>query len=222
MLKNILIVGGTSGLGLELARIYSSLGHVIYIAGRKNPNLENIKYIQFSITNDLEKTISEVDNLYSNLEKINTLIYTAGFFQSGHIDELSDNQLSEMINLNLFAPALLIKRLKNNPGKPLKVMLITSSSQYTPREFEPMYSSTKAALGMLGASISLDSKIGKVLVVAPSGINTPFWDKSKDMSGYLDPKWVAEQVIELSGGQFKYRYAKILRNPQKVEIVETR
>ena len=75
---------------------------------------------------------------------------------------------------------------------------------------------------MLGASLSYDNGIGKVLVVAPSGIQTPFWKKGEDISEYLDPKWVAEQVVELSSGPFKYRYAKILRNPNKVEIVEDR
>jgi NAD(P)-dependent dehydrogenase (short-subunit alcohol dehydrogenase family) len=222
MLKNILIVGGTSGLGLELAKIYSSLGHTVFIAGRKNPNVPDVQYFNFSITSNLDETIHQIDNLLSQIEKINTVIYTAGFYQSGHIDELNDNQIAEMANVGLLVPALIVQRLKNNPAKPLKVMLITSSSQYTPREMEPMYTATKAGLGMLGASLSYDNGIGKVLVVAPSGIQTPFWKKGEDTSEYLDPKWVAEQVVELSSGPFKYRYAKILRNPSKVEIIETR
>lgn len=222
MLKNILIVGGTSGLGLELAKIYSSLGHTVFIVGRKNPNIANVKFINFSITDNLNETIYQIDNLLSQIEKINTVIYTTGFYQEGRIDTLSDSQISEMVNVGLLAPALIIQRLKNNPGKPLKVILITSSSQYTPRELEPIYASVKAGLGMLGASLSLDLGIGKVLVVAPSGIKTPFWDKNKDITEFLDPKWVAEQIVELSSGSFKYRYAKILRNPTKVEIIETR
>lgn len=222
MLKNILIVGGTSGLGLELAQIYSSLGHTVFIAGRKNPGLAGLNYLEFSISDKIEETIEEIDSLLSKVDKINTLIYTAGFYQSGHLDELSDEQIIEMTNIGLLAPALMIKRLKNNPGKPLKVMLITSSSQYTPRELEPMYTATKAGLGMLGASLSLDNEIGKVLVVAPSGIKTPFWSKDKDTSDYLEPRWVAEQIVELSSGPFKYRYAKITRNPARAEIIETR
>lgn len=222
MLKNILIVGGTSGLGLELAKIYSQLGHIVFVAGRKNPDVTRVKYINFSITNNLDETIKQIDNLLLQIEKINTVIYATGFYQEGHIDELDDNQIIEMVNVGLLTPALIIQRLKNNPGKPLKVMLITSSSQYTPRELEPIYTSVKAGLGMLGASLSFDQGIGKVLVVAPSGIKTPFWDKNKDTTGFLDPKWVAEQIVELSGSSFKYRYAKILRNPARVEIVETR
>ena len=128
-----------------------------------------------------------------------------------------------MANLSLLAPALLICRLKKlATEKSLKIILITSSSQYTPRELEPIYSATKAGLGMLGNSLGLDSEIGKVLVVAPSGMNTSFWKDGRDVSDYLNPQWVAKQVTELASGSFKYKYAKIIRNPSKVEIVEVR
>lgn len=222
MLKNILIVGGTSGLGLELAKLYGALGHTIFITGRKDPKILNMRFLHFSVSHDTNDVISQIDNLIPKLDKINTIIYVAGFYQKGQIDKLNDEQILGMVNIGLTVPALLIKRLKNNPGKPLKIMIITSSSQYTPRELEPIYTATKAGLGMLGASLSLDPEIGKVLIVAPSGMKTPFWDKGCDTSEYLDPKWVAERIIELSSGPFKYRFAKIIRNPQRVEIVETR
>jgi len=127
-----------------------------------------------------------------------------------------------MIHIGLTAPALLIQRFKNSSDNPLEIIIITSSSQYTPRELEPMYTATKAGLGMLGASLSLDSEIGRVLVVAPSGMKTPFWGKGHNTKGYLEPEWVAGQIAEVSCGEFKYRFVKILRDPKRVETVETR
>ena len=75
---------------------------------------------------------------------------------------------------------------------------------------------------MLGNSLGLDSNLGKVLVAAPSGMKTPFWSGEKDISNYLEPKWVAEQITHLSSGEFKYKYASITRNPAKVEVLEER
>ena len=222
MLKNILIIGGTSGLGLELAKIYGALGHTVFITGRKNPNIHNLNFFKLSIDQNHQNLITQIDELIQNIDKINTLIYVAGYYQEGKIDQLNDKEILEMINIGLTAPAILIQRLKNNPGKPLKIMLVTSSSQYTPRELEPIYTAVKSGLGMLGASLSLDQTIGKVLVVAPSGMKTSFWSNNHNASGYLNPTWVAEQIVELSSGPFKYRYAKISRNPERVEIVETK
>ena len=223
MLKNILIVGGTSGVGLELAKMYHKLGHTVIIAGRKNPDVESITYVNFVISANTHQTIENLDIMLDTLPNIHTLIYAAGFYQEGHIDNLKDTDILQMINVGLLVPTLLVQRLKNNEGKPLAVMLITSSSQYTPREFEPVYTATKAGLGMLGDSVSLDPDIGKVLVAAPSGMKTPFWEShNKDTSEFLDPSWVAEQIIDVSNGPFKYRYAHILKNPSRVEIIQTR
>jgi NAD(P)-dependent dehydrogenase (short-subunit alcohol dehydrogenase family) len=222
MIKDILVVGGTSGLGLELAEKYTGLGHRVIITGRQDPQKPNLKFLPFDIGMCSEDISTAIDALLSEIPRVNTLIYAAGYYQEGAIDTLSDDNVLQMVNVGLVAPALLIRRLKNNPGKPLKIILITSSSQYTPREKEPMYTAAKAALGMLGNSLGLDLSLGKVLVVAPSGMQTPFWKKGEDISGYLDPKWVAGQIIELSSGPFKYRYAKILRGPARVEIIETR
>lgn len=223
MLKNFLIVGGSSGLGLELAKIYNELGHAVFITDRKDPKIGNIKFFRLDITDNAEDVIRQIDEVVSKLEKVNTLIWAAGFYQEGYIDKLKDKEILKMINIGLAAPALLVKRLKNNHGKPLKVMLITSSSQYTPREFEPVYTAVKAGLGMFGESLALDQELGKVFVAAPSGMKTCFWrGADKDVSEYLDPKWVAEKIVELSGGPFKYRFVKILRSPQRVEIAETR
>lgn len=74
---------------------------------------------------------------------------------------------------------------------------------------------------MLGASLVRDPGIGKVLVAAPSGIRKGFWkNTTEDTSTMLDPGWTAGQIVALSGGPFKFKYAKILRDPARVEVVD--
>lgn len=221
MKKNILIVGGTSGVGLELAKHYVSDGHSVCITGRKDPGLEGCRFSYFSMQDDSAQLIEGIERVVSGFEDINTLIYSAGFVQRGHIDTIDDAALQTMMNVGLLAPMLFVKRLKNKLSTPLKVMLITSSSQYTAREFEPSYCAVKSGLGMFGASLVRDMGIGKVLVVAPSGIDTAFWNETdEDTSSMLDAQWVSDKIVELSSGSFKYKYAKILRNPARVEVQE--
>ncbi|MDA5555504.1 SDR family NAD(P)-dependent oxidoreductase [Shimia sp. MMG029] len=221
MKKNILIVGGSSGVGQKLARHYVTDGHTVCITGRKNPNLEGARFQPLAITENTSDLIREIDQLAEDFPIVNTLIYAAGYLQRGHIDDLGDGDLQTMVNVGLLAPMMLVQRLKRSTSNPLKIMLITSSSQYTPREFEPAYCATKSGLGMLGAALVRDGEIGKVLVVAPSRINTPFWvGTDENTETMLDPEWVADQIIALSSGAFKYKYAKLFRNPARSEIVE--
>jgi NAD(P)-dependent dehydrogenase (short-subunit alcohol dehydrogenase family) len=222
MRKTILIVGGSSGIGLELARHYIANGHRVCITGRRDPNLPGALFFQLLIGASADVLIPAINELVAAFPGVQTLVYAAGFLQRGSIETLSDDALLTMTNVGLVAPMMLASRLKLLAPTPLKLMLITSSSQYTPRAQEPAYAATKAGLGMLGASLVRDAGIGKVLVAAPSGIHTPFWrGTDEDTTSMLDPVWVANQIVELSGGAFKYRYAKILRNPARVDVVET-
>jgi len=219
--KNIMIVGGSSGLGLDLARHYVREGHTVCITGRHDPGLAGSTYVGLDIDSDSTHLAVGIDHVLAAFPVVNTLIYSAGFCQRSHIDDLSDQDIGRMLNVGLLAPMLLVQRLKNNVTTPLKVMLVTSSSQYTAREMESVYCATKAGLGMFGASLVRDRKIGKVLVVAPSGMKSPFWRGSNvDMSEMLDTEWVANQIVEQSSGNFKYKYTKILRNPERVVVEE--
>lgn len=195
------------------------------VTGRQEPDIAKyprIEYQQLAITDDAAELTLGIDRVLGRFVGVNTLVYSAGFLQRGHIHTLPDAALQTMTNVGLLAPMMLVQRLKQNLDTPLKIMLITSSSQYTPRELEPAYCAVKSGLGMLGASLVRDHDIGKVLVVAPSGINSKFWEgTSEDTSTMLDVEWVARQVVELSSGVFKYKYAKLLRNPARVDIVET-
>lgn len=222
MAKTILIIGGTSGVGLELARHYRDEGHRVCITGRRDPGLDGVFIHQLAIGPSPDDLARDIDGVVAAFPGVQTLIYAAGFLQRGTIDTLDDKALSTMTNIGLLAPCMLAARLKPLAPTPLKLMLITSSSQYTPRPLEPAYAATKAGLGMLGASLVRDPGIGKVLVAAPSGISTPFWaGTDEDTSTMLDPVWVARQVVDLSSGAFKYRYARLLRNPARTEIIET-
>ncbi|MEY8879786.1 SDR family NAD(P)-dependent oxidoreductase [Donghicola sp. XS_ASV15] len=221
MKKNILIVGGSSGVGKKLAEHYINEGHTVCITGRNNPGLASARFHAFGVLDQASKLGCDIDRLVEEFPAVNTLVYAAGYLQRGHIDDLDDSALQTMVNIGLLAPMMLVQRLKGKANTPLKTMLITSSSQYTPRALEPAYCAVKSGLGMFGASLVRDRGVGKVLVVAPSDINTPFWaGTDEDTSTMLDPGWVADQIVDLSSGVFKYKYAKLLRHPSRVEVIE--
>lgn len=237
-MKNILIVGGTSGLGLELAKLFlnkEGAEYSVFVTGTKegityNPpdELDGMTPWSLNLTFNVNEVQKSVDSLLGCLPDINLLVYAAGFYQEGTIGGLDSYDILKMMNSGLVAPALflnnLLVRQKNLEG----FIAITSTSQYTPRLFEPVYTAVKAGLGMLANSISLDPKVGKVLVAAPVGMNTNFWkDTDRDTCLMLDPKWVAQEIIRLYEddvrvGGYKYKFAKILRDPPRSEMVDIR
>lgn len=216
-----LIIGGSSGLGLALAEMLSPDYHV-FVTGRRDPKNKAVSFTELEL--DSDSLGDDLDTLLLDLPEIDLLVYAAGIYQEGTISDLSDHDLEKMNRIGLMAPAMLLQRILNQQDELPGFIAITSTSQWTPRLLEPMYTAVKAGLGMLANSVSKDEHVGKVLVAGPAGMNTRFWEENpRDPNvPMLDPVWVAEQILDEWNGEFEYKFIRILREPKRVEIVETR
>ena len=230
---NALIVGGSSGLGLELARLLTKT-HNVTITGRHDPNESSLKFRNFDVGvgRDADLDVAMVSlsvnlrYILDEVEPIDLLIYAAGFYQEANISQLEDHQILNIVNLGLIVPAMLLGRIIRRQSDLSNFIAITSTSQWTPRPFEPVYTAVKAGLAMLANSVSSSpyEDVGKVMVAAPAGMKTAFWRNQggHDISTMLDPKWVAEQILHYFLGSFKYKFIKILRNEPRVEVADFR
>lgn len=216
-----LIIGGTSGLGFELAKDISGTGEDVIVTGRRDIEEQGVAREAFELSGpNLPERISE---LVSRLPHIDTLIYAAGYFQEGRVTDLSNEQIEEMIDVGGRALIYFARDLLKKQDGLKELITITSTSGWTPRQLEPIYNFVKAGAGHFSNGLAEDGRIGKVLVVGPAGMATNFWEKSpRDMSVMLDPAWVSEEIMKLRRDDYRYRFAKIMREPARVEITETR
>jgi len=213
---NALVVGGTSGLGLELA-LRLKEDFQVTVVGRNSPQILSLDYIY----RDLSHGVPGAG--YLTEKHIDLFIFASGFYQEGTIGQLKHNEIMAMLHVGLTAPVTLLSRILKNQKFLPGFIAITSTSQWIPRKLEPVYTAVKAGLGAFANSVSLDTAVGKTLVAAPAGMKTKFWEKDgRDTSDMLDSQWVAEQILDLYSDDFGYKYARILRGPPRVEIVEER
>jgi NAD(P)-dependent dehydrogenase (short-subunit alcohol dehydrogenase family) len=218
-----LVVGGTSGIGLELARLLKSNHETVIITGRTDPKEEGMRFVPITIgphQNFTARMIWLIQD-YS----FDTVIYNPGFYQESRISSLTDEQILDMAYVGFLGAAMLMQRILKQQENLPYFAAVTSTSQLRPRELEPIYTAVKAGLGMLANSLSLDKRIGRTLVAAPAATKTNFWkDTGKDTSEMLDASWVADQIFDCLFHKKPYRYmhALILRDPPRVQIEETR
>lgn len=220
-----LIIGGSSGLGLALAQQEVAKGTSVYITGRRDPEAEGCNFIRLDIGAD-ETYRHDISAVLEACGHIDTLIYAAGFFQDGRVTDLTDEQVEVMMNVGIMAAIFITKQLLETQNELAEFVAITSTSQWTPRLYEPVYTAAKAALAAYSNSLALDERVAKVLVAGPAGMATNFWHdtdaEEHDTSKMLTPEWVAEQVEMLREKSYRYRFAKILREPARVELVDER
>lgn len=220
-MMNTLIVGGSSGLGLALAKEFADKKDKVIVTGRTRPD---VKFADFKKLDLSAAPAKAIEKLVKDLPPIDRLVYSAGFYQFGRVTDLSNAQIEEMVNVAGTGLIYLMRELLAKQGKLTELVTITSTSQWTPRKNEPIYNFAKAGIGHFSSAMAEDGRVGKVLVVGPSGMRTEFWDgvKRDDLDTMLDKEWVAKQVLSALKGNYKYKFIKILRQPARVEEADER
>ena len=169
-MKNILLIGGSYGIGASLAKILVNDNHVT-IASRTKPDnaLDNVNYITFDASKD------EID-LDSLPETIDGFVYFPGSINLRPFKGLSIDSFKQDFDINVLS---LIKVLKsilpklNSSNSPSLVFLSTVAvSQGMP--FHSSVATAKAAIEGLAKSLAAEyAPKMRVNVIAPSIVDTP-------------------------------------------------
>jgi len=220
-MSNVLIVGGTSGLGLALAKRFADQGWNVYATGRTKPDASGLHFHHFDMTcTHIGELENKVDGLIEQLPRIDALVLAAGFYQEGEVQYLTAQQIFDMNCVGLLGPELIIGRLLARNGLE-SLVAITSTSQRTPCSFEPIYTGVKAGLAAVARSVSLGDHVKHTLVAAPAGMMTNFWKDGRSTLGLLDAGRVADRILEELSKTDLFREVKILGGEPngRVELV---
>jgi uncharacterized oxidoreductase len=198
----VLITGGTTGAGLEMAKIYKKMGWKVVVCARKTrPEVEkeNIDFIPCDLTDfdGLKGLKEKFDFKYSRLD---LLVNNAGAAERFSI--FNENRILEKTEyewkLNYAAPLFLIslfrELLQKSQGK---IVNITSGLIYAPLAIEPNYCAYKAAMHSLTISLrqQLSSVNVKVCEVFYPQMNTEF-QKGIISDQAVDPPIAASLAVK--------------------------
>ncbi|RZK68127.1 MAG: SDR family oxidoreductase [Pedobacter sp.] len=226
--KNILVVGGSSGIGLSLIKLLEEEGSNIYAISRSPAEdwPAGVKYLKGDVTEIIEGVETFLP------EKLHGLVYSVGSITLKPFGRLNDADFISDFNLNVLGSARIIKQamrsLKNASGS--SIVLISSVAAKTGM---PYHASIAAAKGAVeGMAVTLAAELAfqniRVNVVAPSLTDTPLAanllstpekreasakrhplgkigepeDISKLISFLLsdNSKWITGQIIGIDGG----------------------
>ena len=112
MKKNALIIGGTSGIGLEISKVLVNKGYNLIVLGRNKKKLSiikkkflkehsiKIKILNFNLNNNLAVKRLKKKIIKENYN-INFLVYMIGSGIKGDILKIKDKINNEIINSNI-------------------------------------------------------------------------------------------------------------------------
>lgn len=191
--KYALITGGTSGIGLELARLFAKDQYNLVLVARNTDELEKASselkqegVEVLTISKDLfnrEAPLEVYNEVKSKGIQVDVLVNDAGQGQYGLFAETDINRELDIIQLNIGATISLVKcflpeMIARNDGK---ILNLSSIAGKTPGPYQSVYHGTKAFIQSFTEAIRSENKDSGVTITAllPGATETDFFTKAE-------------------------------------------
>jgi 3-oxoacyl-[acyl-carrier protein] reductase len=186
--RNVIVTGGSRGLGLAMSRTLAHAGYRAIAIARKdsaeltaaagNAAQEGLGAIDFRACDlsNLEAIAPLVRALRADFGPLYGLINNAGLGTSGILSNMRDQEIQRLIQLNTVSPIILSKyvvrsMMTQREGRIVNIASIVAATGYSGLS---VYSATKASL--IGFTRSLAREVGQlgitVNALAPGFIDT--------------------------------------------------
>ena len=208
-MRNVIVTGGSRGLGLGIGRKLSAAGYRVIALARKDSdplksameeaeraNPGSFHFLPF----DLAK-IEEISQLVKKLRKqfgpIYGLVNNAGISFEGVLALMPNSKIEQLVRVNTLSPIVLTKyvvrsMVADGGGRVVNVSSILASTGYSGLS---VYGATKASL--VGFTRSLAREVGRMGVnvnaVAPGFVDT---DMTQALSGEQREKVVRRSALK--------------------------
>lgn len=225
--QHVLITGGTSGIGLELARLFAKDGYQLIIVARSEEELSKTAHELNSqygtgvttIAKDLfnpENAFAVYDEVKAKGIDVRILVNDAG---QGYYGEFKDTDIRreiDIINLNIVSLLVLTKQfvkdmVTRGSGKILNLSSIASK---IPGPWQSVYHGTKAFVQSFTEAIREELKDTEITITAllPGATATDFFNKA----GMQDSKQVQEAKLDDAAKVAKDGYEALMSGDDMV------
>jgi len=223
MKKNILLIGGSHGIGLSMAKQLQE-EYQLYIASRTQENLGDIKheYIPFDATSD----VLDITNLP---DEIHGFAFCPGSINLKPFKMMSLDTFQEDMQLNFFSLIKVVKEVLPKLAEGASLVFFSTVAVNTGMPFHTSVSAAKGAIEGFAKALAAEyaPKL-RVNVVAPSLVDTPLAkrllnnDRKREMMSERHPlkrigeasdianiavfllsdqsTWITGQVLGVDGG----------------------
>jgi short-subunit dehydrogenase len=178
----IIIIGASSGIGRELAKQYTALGHTVAVTGRRQELLLELKNqfpSMYTACFDVQATeaISRLQTLITNMGGLDLLIYSAGYGEPSadlvdetEIDSSATNVMG-FVKIIAFTFNYFLKQ-----GGQGQLAVISSVAALRGNSWTPAYSASKAYVSNYAEGLNIKARKLKTSIVVtdirPGFVNT--------------------------------------------------
>lgn len=197
--KVVVITGGSEGIGLATARLFSEEGAHVYVTARRQAQLEvavqKIGHGAVGVQGDVADPAS-LDRLYKRIReehgRIDVLFANAGISESASLDDIDETHIDRIFNVNVKGTIFTVQKALALMSAGSTIILPGSIAGSKGIPSLSIYSATKAAIRSFARTWTTDLKSRgiRVNVVSPGIILTPA------MHAYFGTNTGAEETLK--------------------------
>lgn len=173
-MRNVVITGGTSGIGKACQEYFTKKGDCVIILARKNPdNMENFYACDVTQEEEVKKVFKQINEKFG---QIDVLINNAGYGLSGAVELVANEEAKRLFDVNLFGIVNCTKACLPFMQKGGKIINMSSVCALFPLQFRAYYCASKSAVNQLTFSQAMECKPFGITVcaVCPGDVKTNF------------------------------------------------
>ena len=193
--KKILITGGTSGIGLETAKIIANEGGQLIVTGFSKKRVEATKEILPKNSLVLQSDASDpksikmlLDGIKDEFGNLDAAFLNAGLAELANTEDIDEEHIDKMININFKGVALYFSQLKHMMNKNSSIAVTSSVGSYLGTPNAALYCACKAAVVTLARSFAQDFAPLEIRVntLSPGFTKTNFYSSSGIQNDEVD------------------------------------
>ncbi len=232
--RTILITGGTSGIGLELAKQLHARGNTVIVTGRDRAKLAavgralvGVHTIQSDVS-DPAAIAALYDAVLAQFPALDTLVNNAGIMRNLNLNQERDlHDVTREIAINLSGPVRMVQQflphLRTRPDA--LIVNVSSGLAFIPFPLSPVYSATKAAIHAFTQvlRLQLDGTGVTVIELAPPQVETPllrneFAAEMQGRQGMAPATLVRRTIAGIEAGKLEIRpgFSNVLKAMSRI------
>ena len=197
--KNVIITGGSTGIGFATARRFIQEGAKVIITGRTQQTLDGAKAElgpnAIAVRSDASN-LEDLDHLISvakqELGGVDVLFLNAGVARFTPVDQQTPEDFHQQFAINVFGPYFAVQKALPilNPGA--SIFVNASAVSTKGMAGASVYSATKAAVRSLTRTLAaeLSPRGFRVNTLSPGPVETPIYGKlgmsQEEISGFAE------------------------------------
>lgn len=177
--KKVVIIGGSSGIGLEVARHAIGQGAKVYLIARDQDRLHRAVSELGSKAEGHPADIgipATLEKVFAKVGSFDHLVTTAANLVTKRFSELSEEEVQEALDSKVVGPLFAAQKALSHLAKNGSITFFSGLAAYRPSPGTVAVATVNAALEGLAKGLAVELAPIRVNVISPGLVDTPFWD----------------------------------------------